>query len=401
MTGASASAVAVATGDVREEARLHAVRELGVLDTPPEDRFDRITRLAQRLFGVRSALVTVIDDERQWFKSRQGFSPTETPRAHAFCDVAIRSPRTLVVEDARSDDRFSGNPLVTGEPHIRFYAGRPLHAPGGHRIGTLCIFDDAPRELAPAEQETLEDLADAVQRELLLRDEFDRAADVQRSLLPRHAPDLPGYEVAGLCAPARAVAGDFYDWHLVEPDRLGITIADVMGKGIAAALLMATVRAVLRATGREPDPAAALSAAAATLSEDLDETGAFVTLVHTRLCPATGIVQHLDAGHGLTFHVRRGEDVSRIASNGLPLGTLPDVDWEVTTVPLEPGDLLVSVSDGFLDLYGDVNEGIHAFMALARSATGAQDFVDRLASSTRGRALPDDVTAVALHRTTA
>ncbi len=115
-----------------------------MLDTPRDERFDRISRLTQRLFGVRSALVTVLDEDRQWFKSRQGFPLAETPRAHAFCDTAIRGRETFVVTDAQADDRFSANPLVTGELQVRFYAGHPLEIPGGRRIGTLCISTTGP-----------------------------------------------------------------------------------------------------------------------------------------------------------------------------------------------------------------------------------------------------------------
>ena len=386
-----------------EEERLAAVRGLGVLDTPAEERFDRITRLAQRLFGVQSALVTVVDDNRQWFKSRQGLATEETPRSWAFCDRAIRSPETMVVPDAQADERFQANPLVTGDPNIRFYAGKPLEVPGGHRVGTLCILDNSPREFNEAERETLEDLAAAAQKELLVNAEFDRAAEVQQALLPREAPTLDGYQLAGTCLPARSVGGDFFDWHPVyssggQPDGVGFTLADVMGKGIGAAILMATVRAVLRATGRQPDVAAALATAAASLEDDLDETGTFVTLFHARLLAGDHVLQCVDAGHGLTLLVRADGSTRRVASRGLPVGALPGTTWEPVTVPLEPGDTLVSVSDGFLDLTGGTVEGLDRLTRIARSATGARDLVDRIRAATRGRPLPDDVTAVALSR---
>src|SRR4051812_251084 len=106
-----------------EELRLASLHAIGILDTPPEERIDRITRLAQRVFNVPIALVSLVDRNRQWFKSRCGLFQTETPRAMAFCDHAIRQEAALVVPDACIDPRFSDNPLVTGEPGIRFYAG--------------------------------------------------------------------------------------------------------------------------------------------------------------------------------------------------------------------------------------------------------------------------------------
>jgi diguanylate cyclase (GGDEF)-like protein len=139
---------------------------LEVLDTPPEERFDRVTRLARRLFGVPIALVSLVDSDRQWFKSRQGLDATETPRDVSFCGHSILEPELFVVEDAHRDERFHDNPLVTGEPHVRFYAGAPLSAPDGSRIGTLCVIDHEPRSLDAEEGALLADLASMVEREL-------------------------------------------------------------------------------------------------------------------------------------------------------------------------------------------------------------------------------------------
>ena len=130
---------------INETQRLRRLMTLRVLDTPSEERFDRITRLAKRLFDVDICLVSLVDSERQWFKSKQGLDVCETPRAVSFCGHAIVKEE-LFVTDASRDDRFSDNPLVTGEPHIRFYAGVPVHGPGGHRVGTFCIIDSRPRE---------------------------------------------------------------------------------------------------------------------------------------------------------------------------------------------------------------------------------------------------------------
>jgi GAF domain-containing protein len=111
--------------------RLDALRALGILDTEGEERFDRITRLAKRLFGVPIALISLVDQDRQWFKSRQGLDASETSREISFCGHAILKDSALVVSDTLNDERFHDNPLVTSEPSIRFYAGQPLRAPGG------------------------------------------------------------------------------------------------------------------------------------------------------------------------------------------------------------------------------------------------------------------------------
>jgi diguanylate cyclase (GGDEF)-like protein/PAS domain S-box-containing protein len=137
-----------------------------VLDTAAEERFDRITRLTCRLLGTPIALVSLVDDDRQWFKSRQGLAATETPRDISFCGHAIAHPTTMIVSDALEDERFFDNPLVTGAPSIRFYAGRPISSPGGHRVGTLCAIDRKPRQLSPEELQSLDDLACLVEDEL-------------------------------------------------------------------------------------------------------------------------------------------------------------------------------------------------------------------------------------------
>ena len=147
--------------------RLTALRSIHIVDTPPENRFDRITRIAQRLFTVPIALVSLIDSERQWFKSCQGLDVCETPRNISFCGHAILGNTLFVVPDAHLDDRFRDNPLVTGDPKIRFYAGAPLSLGNGINLGTLCIIDRVPRQLTADDQQLLIDLGQIAQQELL------------------------------------------------------------------------------------------------------------------------------------------------------------------------------------------------------------------------------------------
>jgi PAS domain S-box-containing protein len=149
-----------------EPRRLRALRRLHLLDTPVEERFDRIVRTAARLFRVPITLVTLVDESRQWFKARVGLDVTATGRDVSFCGHAILSPRTFVVHDALADERFADNPLVTGEPHVRFYAGQPLHASDGSTVGTLCLIDREARGFTDEERQQLEDLASWVELEL-------------------------------------------------------------------------------------------------------------------------------------------------------------------------------------------------------------------------------------------
>ena len=150
-----------------ERRRLAALRELTILDTEPDERFDRITRLAAAMFDVPIALVSLVDQDRQWFKSCIGLGVKETSRDLAFCAHAILGREVMVVPDAFLDSRFADNPLVTGEPRIRFYAGCPLTLAGQSRVGTLCILDTRPRELDATKISLLEDLGRLVEQELL------------------------------------------------------------------------------------------------------------------------------------------------------------------------------------------------------------------------------------------
>jgi diguanylate cyclase (GGDEF)-like protein len=149
--------------EIRRLAALHA---LNILETEREERFDRLTRLAQRVFKTQAAQVNLLDADRVWFKSSLGFEGAESARNTSFCAHTILDPGTTVVADARLDKRFADNPYVTGNPNIRFYAGHPISAPGGEPVGTLCVFDDAPREAGGFDSETLRELAAMAEAEI-------------------------------------------------------------------------------------------------------------------------------------------------------------------------------------------------------------------------------------------
>ena len=150
-----------------EQERLAQLKSAAILDTQPEERFDRVTRMARRLFGVPIALVSLVDENRQWFKSCDGLDVSETSRDISFCGHAILDKQIFVVEDALEDERFFDNPLVTSEPHIRFYAGQQLRPFGGQAVGTLCIIDRAPREFSADDRQMFVDLAQMVEREIM------------------------------------------------------------------------------------------------------------------------------------------------------------------------------------------------------------------------------------------
>jgi diguanylate cyclase (GGDEF)-like protein len=150
----------------REATRLAALDRYDILDTPAEEAFDRITRIARSVFGTPISTVTFVDGHRQWFKSRQGVVEHETRKPDSFCNIALRQDGVLVVPDALNDPRFAETGLVTGPPNIRFYAGAPLRSAEGHGLGALCVVDTKPREFTTEQAAILRDLAGVVMREM-------------------------------------------------------------------------------------------------------------------------------------------------------------------------------------------------------------------------------------------
>jgi len=381
------------SGVIDEMARQRALEELSILDTAPEERFDRVTRLAKSLFGVESAAINLIDGDRQWAKSVAGGAIIEMPREQSVCTDTVQGDDTLVVPELTADPQYAGR---AQDGVINFYAGHPLYASSGERIGAFCVYDSQPRHFSEREQAMLRDLASWVQQELSVSQELSRAAEVQQGLLPAKMLSMPGWDIAGFCQPARAVGGDFYDWYPVG-EGAAITLADTMGKGIAAAIIAATVRAVLRSAARFGDVTGAVNLAAASLNADLDTTGLFVTLFHARLDMDSGEVTFVDAGHGLTVIARRDGTIERLRSSSPPLGVDVDTEWEQQQVVLEPGDTLVTASDGLLDLYDGTLDALDRVAALAMLASSSQEVVDALRTRARGTS-SDDVTVVVVRR---
>lgn len=233
-----------------EAARIAMLRSLEILDTPPDERFDRLTRLAKHVFSVPMAVVSLVDTERQWFKSCSGLAVTQTPRDVSFCGHAILGDDLFVIEDAQQDPRFFDNPLVTGEPYVRFYAGFPLTLSGDLRIGSFCIVDTKPRQLDEVQRGLLRDLGRIAEREL----EAVRlaATDDLTGLYNRRGFEAMGLKLLRLCKRAQSRASLlFFDLNGFKQinDGYGHTEGDRAIVGFAD---------VLRASMRETDVLARL-----------------------------------------------------------------------------------------------------------------------------------------------
>jgi PAS domain-containing protein len=365
---------------------LDATGEAMVL-VDPDRRFRLVNRAFTELLGVTSEEVLGRDFRElgavvaRVFADPDGFArlvagTAAAPTRRFVADVRQRWPRERDLE------------LTTAPVPAAPGPGGPGGAEGAAR-GRLYALRDVTheREVARLKEE----------QRRLLEDELARASRLQADLLPQGTPTVPGFDFAARCLPARAVGGDFFDWHQPAPGVLTLTLGDVMGKGLPAALLMATVRAALEAVARHSPPARALEAVAAATERDLERTEAFVTLFHARADAATRRVEYADAGHGLVFVRRAGGAVERLPARGLPLGVVARETYPAGAVELAPGDALVVYSDGLVDAFPDPAPDPAALAARLTGAPSALAIVERLVTlATTGAPLPDDLTVVVL-----
>ncbi len=236
-------------------------------------------------------------------------------------------------------------------------------------------------------------------RRCQLQTELNCAAEMQKMLLPQDAPSLTGFEIAAYCTPARQVGGDFYDWYETIPGIVTLTFGDVMGKGMAAAMLMTTVRATLRAVTLRVQPSIAVQLAEQSLHHDLEVSESFVTLFLARLNVNASLMTYVDCGHGYAFLRRHDGRVEDLLPRGLPLGVPSHEKYEEGGCTFQRGDTLVLYSDGLIDALPELALDNASIAARLEGATNAREMVDRITTMVpAGTPLADDLTVLVFHK---
>ncbi|MEE2907757.1 MAG: GAF domain-containing SpoIIE family protein phosphatase [Planctomycetota bacterium] len=359
-----------------ESDRLASLRALQILDSPAEQRFDRITQLAQKMFKVPIAYIAMIDSDRQWFKSKCGLTTDETGRDVSFCGHAINQDDPLIIPDTLTDERFSDNPLVINDPHIRFYMGIPLAGPGGFNVGTLCIADREPRALEDLDVDAMQYLADMACHELNMVDvirtqkelldaktmlirtqqrqasELKEAAKYARSLIPPRLTEGP-VTSDWLYEACSELGGDVLG-HLDLPNgHKAFYLVDVMGHGIGAALHGSAIQSAIRSQSLPDcdftDPLSVFHALNRRFPM-ADHGNRFCTMFYGVLDPESGLLNYVNAGHPPPFLFSNVSSPRTIDSTASLVGIDEGQEAGSDSIQLTPGSELWIYSDAAIEI---------------------------------------------------
>jgi sigma-B regulation protein RsbU (phosphoserine phosphatase) len=425
-----ADAMLIAPLPSDETERLADLRALEWIDTPAEERFDRIVGLASRALEVPIAFVSLVDSDEQYLKAKCGLTLDRTGRETSFCGHAILADEPMVVPDALQDERFVDNPLVTGEPYIRFYAGHPLKGPDGHNVGTFCIADTAPREPDQAQMEVFRKIAAIAERELNMVDliaaqrqliqtkselartrqhlahEMEEAKHYVCSTLPAPLVDGP-VQTQWTFRPSSQLGGDALGYHWLDERRFAVYLLDVLGHGVGAALLSVSVHQTLR---RHALPGVAFDQPNEVLAA-LNDTfpmgehhDRFFTIWYGVYDTHTRVLRAASGGHPPAIAVTDVGPV-RMGRSNLIVGVASGEAFETDERSMPPGSLLYLFSDGAYEVPrpegGVVTiDGLEAILQDAirneNADTRLHEVVDRLQAIQRCEAFDDDLSLLEL-----
>lgn len=364
-----------------EEERLASLHALELLDSPKEERFDRIVALTKAVMGVPIAYIALIDSDRQWFKSKVGMCDvvTQTSRDESFCGHAILQDSPLVVEDALKDPRFFDNPMVTGEPYVRFYAGHPLQSQAGHNIATLCVVDKSPRVFSEDDMERFAHLAAMAERELsmlgviatqhemietrnalvasqqALARELSEAADYVYQFLPAREVGIDeAVHIDYQFIASSRLGGDLLGYHAIDDDHQAFWLLDVTGHGVGASLLSVSAGNAIRSgqLNADPrDPAALVQTLnnAFPMERNNDK---FFTIWYGVYQRSTRTLTYATAGHHPALLIDAQGERQSLGLPGLMIGVIPDNTYQAQSIQIAVGSRLYLFSDGLYEVRG-------------------------------------------------
>jgi serine phosphatase RsbU (regulator of sigma subunit) len=365
-----------------EEQRLAELKSLDLLDTPPEEVFDRYTRRLANIFDAPISLMSLIDEDRQWWKSHFGLPPElaevrSTARDLSVCGHVVGNNELVVIDDLAQDERFANNPLIQ-KTGMRFYAGAPLRTDSGQPIGSLCVIDTKPRHLTETEKQLLQLIAEDVMTEVKLRDasrkmttlteqvvaqaaavrkDLDQARAVQRFLLPLDRQSCGSCSICYVYEPATQIGGDFVDVLSRADGSILIVVADAVGHGASAALLSVMIKSAFNRVG---PTAAAPHEVLAAIQQELQavvEPGRFITAIAAIKPADADSLLIASAGHYPPILLRDGDATVMEVEGGLPL--LVDSSQAIgasAQVALKSDDRVVFFTDGAIEVMNEARE---------------------------------------------
>ncbi|MEM6883487.1 MAG: GAF domain-containing SpoIIE family protein phosphatase [Verrucomicrobiota bacterium] len=354
-----------------ETERLKDLYTLELSQSESEDRFDRMTRLAAKLFNVPMAYISLVDSDQPWVKSRVGIGACSTCRDSSFCGHTILQDDVMIIADTHQDRRFSDNPMVTGEPHIRFYAGQPLKGRNGYNIGTLSLLDHQPRDLSKDERQLLSDLTRMVEKELHLSDllemqqqligkqeqvnqQLAEAADYVKSQLPEPLTGADELVQADwIYHPSSDLGGDSMCYGWIDDEHFGIFLIDVTGHGISASLLSTSILHYAHSQHlAELDWD--LSEAARQINvnfQSVNHSGRLFSMWAGIYEKSTRKLRYFNGGHPAPFLKRASSGaVESLDVRDLIFGVNPEHEYQVGECVIESGDQFMVFSDGIFEI---------------------------------------------------
>lgn len=348
-----------------EPERMEILQQLHILDTEPEEIYDGIVFIASKICHMPISTITLVDSDRQWFKSAIGIKHRENPRIHSFCARAILGNDILEIRDSLKDERFKDNPLAKSDPGVRFYAGIPLELKGGLNVGTLCVIDHKPNKLNEEQLKALRYLGWQVAKLLDLRlknallsekqealnENLNAASIIQKSFLPPPRLEYNGFQIASIWQPAHVLGGDIFNV-IKRKDALIFYMIDVCGHDVPSALVTVSISQFFNEhvnTSTVLSPKGIIK----LLNEEypIERFDRYFTIFYLVVDSSTGHFKYSSAGHPPAIILKKSGELKILENKGMLIGlSMEDSTLEESEGYLEDGDKVFLYTDGVTEL---------------------------------------------------